>query len=250
MMRKPNRICDFYEYIYYNYNKVISVSSMLPSSNSYKYILDSWLFWQEYNDNYGGIQKIIDMRMLTLFGNFESCRTPYDFEIDIYKYNPDGDVYMYLSLFLDGIISLFTANAKKYNEIWRVNVVNDDDYMLLNNYDMSETITRNLSAKGSANNTTQVGNQTSTNTDKSAPYDSESFYNDMQRTNTIGAREDSGNTITDNSETETTTTNKRGNIGVQTGSDMLEKHQKLWTKFEFYDMILKDIAKELLYLAD
>lgn len=47
-------------------------------------------------------------------------------------------------------------------------------------------------------------------------------------------------------ETESYNIRKRGNIGVQTATDMISKHNQFWNSYEFYTLIFKDICKELL----
>lgn len=46
--------------------------------------------------------------------------------------------------------------------------------------------------------------------------------------------------------TESYNIRKRGNIGVQTATDMISKHNQFWNSYEFYTLIFKDICKELL----
>ena len=47
-------------------------------------------------------------------------------------------------------------------------------------------------------------------------------------------------------ETESYNIRKKGNIGVQTATDMISKHNQFWNSYEFYTLIFKDICKELL----
>ena len=46
--------------------------------------------------------------------------------------------------------------------------------------------------------------------------------------------------------TEEYTLTRKGNIGVQTGADILKRHYDFWRPYEFYSFIFGEIAKELL----
>lgn len=126
-------------------------------------------------------------------------------------------------------------------------------------------------------NTITTGAQQNSTTESVAPYDSSDFANHTKRDDNLGARSDSNQLIegsqTDTSQavkgsqTDTTqnvkgsqtdnldrtyaedyTMHRYGNIGVQTVSDMLSKHIKVWSLWEFYEYIFKEISKELLML--
>ena len=62
--------------------------------------------------------------------------------------------------------------------------------------------------------------------------------------NTKGTQKDD----LDRTYTEDYTLHRVGNIGVQTVSDMLAKHIKVWSMWEFYEYIFKEISKDLLLL--
>lgn len=66
--------------------------------------------------------------------------------------------------------------------------------------------------------------------------------NSSNNTYTKGEQSDSHN----HDETESYNIRKRGNIGVQTATDMISKHNQFWNSYEFYTLIFKDICKELL----
>ena len=118
--------------------------------------------------------------------------------------------------------------------------------------------------KGSRTDSTTTGEQTTTVTTKVAPYDSEDFANNGQDTSVAGQRQDSltegqqldsssstkGQQIDDlnRTYTEDYTLHRVGNIGVQTVTDMLQKHVKMWSVWEFYEYIFKEICKDLLLI--
>lgn len=122
---------------------------------------------------------------------------------------------------------------------------------------------------------TQYGEQNSSTTSKIAPYDSETFSNDNRKDETLGSKTDVV-TYTKGEENDTNTSTKgeqtnnssftkgeqvdgfdslsnenyvltrKGNIGVQTVTDMLDKHKRFWSKWDFYYFIFMEISKELL----
>ena len=65
---------------------------------------------------------------------------------------------------------------------------------------------------------------------------------DTGNQHTEGAREDT----TDDDGTKEYTLHKVGNMGVQTVDDMLEKHIGVWSMFDFYGFVFKEIARDLL----
>ena len=103
-------------------------------------------------------------------------------------------------------------------------------------------------------------------TESVAPYDTVSFSPDKYVEMLSGSRLDStsftegqqldsssstkGQQIDDlnRTYTEDYTLHRVGNIGVQTVSDMLGKHIKLWSLWEFYEYIFKEICKDLLLI--
>ena len=114
--------------------------------------------------------------------------------------------------------------------------------MLLDNYNVNETVTK----EGSGNGSIVSGEREDKifNTTKVSPFDSENFYNDT--TSDGSTRKGSETDTTNNAYNETVTSTKKGNIGVQTGADMLGKHTDYWKNFDFYNLIFSEIAKELL----
>lgn len=250
--------------------------------------------------------------------------------------------------FIADIKNHLIANNKRYSELWRVNVIDDDKYSLTDNYDATETMTRTTTANGTQTNgertdtttdtigekldttthsidartdttadtigehtvtnnenygavqnsqSTTVGTHTDTLSHSVAPYDSDVDKLESKDTNVYGAHTDTStstdgarvNTITTNnggqnnsstattgeqsevtdvsqgeqtntsntsigSQTNTTadssnenyTMTRKGNIGVMTVSDMLDKHITLWSKYDFYNFVFDEIARELL----
>ena len=174
--------------------------------------------------------------------------------------NATADVV--LADFKNAIRELFLMNLKKYTELYRVNEVDDDDYSIIDNYDVTESREgsnnkRIIDSFGQRVGTSNfvTGQQTNTETDTVAPYDSEEFNNREQITNVRGQRTDtSANTLnpyTDNhtlNGSDEYTMTKKGNIGVQTQSEVMQKHVDFWKGFSFYKQLFDDICAEYLLI--
>ena len=224
-------------------------------------------FWNEYIQNH----KEYDRLFMRMFKSFIYFLQDGSESIDVVLTNFIEDVKLHLMV-----------NSKKYSELYRTYVVSDNDYMLLDNYNVKETMSKQNSNEGSdvlgarndvtndtigaitTNTTSTIGEQTNSEIKKVSPYDSNSFNNESGTDSNFGTRSDSGNTTTNehtdnltftkgqqtdshsNNSTESYELTRKGNIGVQTGADMLKKHDSFWTPYQFYTMIFKDISKELL----
>ena len=224
-------------------------------------------FWNEYIQNH----KEYDRLFMRMFKSFIYFLQDGSESIDVVLTNFVEDVKLHLMI-----------NSKKYSELYRTYIVNDNDYMLLDNYNVKESMNKQNSYEGSdvlgkrddvtndtigaitTNTTSTIGEQTNSEIKKVSPYDSNSFNNESGTDSNFGTRSDSGNTTTNehtdnltftkgqqtdshsNNSTESYELTRKGNIGVQTGADMLKKHDSFWTSYEFYTMIFKDICKELL----
>ena len=185
------------------------------------------VFWADYIEHYTELDRYFARRYCSFryFAQEESDT------VEVVTQNFTSSVYEHL-----------LVNKKRYEELYRVQAVNDNDYMLLDNYNVNETVTK----EGSGNGSIVSGEREDKlfNTTKVSPFDSENFYNDT--TNDGSTRKGAETDTTSNAYNETVTSNKKGNIGVQTGADMLGKHTNYWKNFDFYNLIFSEIAKELL----
>ena len=226
-------------------------------------------FWAEYRNNYARYDAVFN-RMFNSFRYFMQLE--------------DDTLDEVVDQFRDDVYNHLLINQKKYEELYRVQVIPDDDYSLINNYDMQEIMDKDVTdnqdntygqrsdsgsfTKGSRQDSTTngIGQQTITNTNKVAPYDSSTFAEHTEDTTVNGSRSDSigfteGQQLDSSSSTkgqqkddldrtytEDYTLHRVGNIGVQTVTDMLNKHIKLWSLWEFYEYIFKEICKDLLLI--
>lgn len=177
-----------------------------------------------------------------------------------YDQECDEDIETVTRRWIDACYEHLLINDKKYTELYRMYVIPDDKYSITDNYNMVEVMDRDttsnstavLGARSDSNSTTQ-GAQSNNSTGKVSPYDSEQFYNNSSLEENSGSRTDTGSfskgeeTDTSNNQgTENYTLTRKGNIGVQTGTDMLDKHQNLWSRYEFYAYIFREICAALL----
>lgn len=185
------------------------------------------VFWTYYIEHYTELDRYFAIR----YRSFRYFAQEESDTIEVVTQNFTSSVYEHL-----------LVNKKRYEELYRVQAVNDNDYMLLDNYNVNETVTK----EGSGNGSIVSGEREDKlfNTTKVSPFDSENFYNDT--TSDGSTRKGVETDTTSNAYNETVTSNKKGNIGVQTGADMLGKHTNYWKNFDFYNLVFSEIAKELL----
>ena len=185
------------------------------------------VFWNDYIEHYTELDRYFARR----YRSFRYFAQEESDTVEVVTQNFTSSVYEHL-----------LVNKKRYEELYRVQSVNDNDYMLLDNYNVNTSITK----EGVGNGSIVSGEREDKifNTTKVSPFDSENFYNDT--TSDGSTRKGSETDTTNNAYNETVTSTKKGNIGVQTGADMLGKHTDYWKNFDFYNLIFSEIAKELL----
>ena len=201
-------------------------------------------FWSDYITNY----QLYDKLFCRLYRSWFYFLQEYDQTIGEITTDFTEDVYAHLML-----------NEKKYSELYRIHVIDDDTYSLLDNYDMHEVMDKDTTTSGTDTfgqriDSDSIGAQENTLTNKVAPFDSADFNNERQAVESNGTRADSHTKGSQEdshsgSGTEDYELHRYGNIGVATATDMMDKARKFWTVWEFYEMIFKDIARELLMIG-
>ena len=240
-MNRPKQVIDIYKYQRDKFG-------MFPSSIGYS-------FWDE---TYGasitepgqGSFEVYDREFARRYASFEY----YDFL--------DGETIAEVAQnFKDDVRSILIINAKRYEEMYRVFLVEDEDDPITYNYDMTETTgaQHTSSVKGEQLNTTGAQeNTTGAQTDMHnvAPYNTstltaESSDESGSRTDNFGQRIDTDGERTDTYDSNAWTLTRKGNIGVQTAADILRLHTQYWTEtYKFFNLIFDDIAKQLLMVGD
>ena len=232
-MKKPFKVIDLY--------KAVGIGeSLLPTGTDFD-------FWEgTYEEN----TAVYDREFARRFTTFEY----FDFldadEVAEARENFHADV-----------LSILTFNKKRYEEMYRVFLVEDADDPITYNYDMIETTgaQHTSSVKGEQLNTTgaqenTIGEQTDTH--NVAPYNTstltaESSDEAGSRTDNFGERQDTEGERTDTFDSDEWTLTRRGNIGTMVTSDILRLHTQYWTEqYKFMQLIFDDIAKQLLMCGD
>ena len=177
-----------------------------------------------------------------------------------------------LTNFKADVTSILTFNKKRYEEMYRVFLVSDEDDPITYNYDMTETTGAQHSetkygqtefTKGSE--TFTKGQQENTNGELKdshnvAPYNSltatmpeseditaAQTITEGRREDTEGQRMDTTGEHTDETDSNEWTLTRKGNIGTQTAGDILRIHTTYWTEqYKFLQLIFDDISKQLL----
>lgn len=202
-------------------------------------------FWEEYRNNSAKYDKLF----VRLYRSFK-----------YFLQDGDENITSLTAEFIDDVYNHLMINDKKYSELYRIYVVDDTKYSLLDNYNMTEEMDKDTSSSDtntygsrSDSGSDTRGAQSNSVTNTVAPYNTNTFQNDNKSDESIGQRMDS-NSYTkgqqqdtlSNTGTEDYTLTRVGNIGTMTGADMLQKHTNYWKMYQFYEMIFKDIATELL----
>lgn len=195
-------------------------------------------FWaQVYDISSDFVYQLYDREFARMYGDFKY----YDFlEED------DQAMSDTITHFWNDIASILQKNQKRYQEMFRIYLATDSQIPFDYNYDMTETY-------GVTHQSTVYGQHTDTigqvqDTHSVAPFNSttpqtESVDTTAQRQDTIGSH-------TDTVDTNAVTNTRKGNIGVQTASEIAEKFVSMWGKYKYMELIFEDICKELLMIGD
>lgn len=222
------------------------------------------VFWQDYINNSSRYDKLFRR----LYYNFRYFMQECDTDLD--------DISDITTEFVDDVYNHLMANKKKYEELYRIHVITDEDYSITDNYHIREVMDKettdndvmdkdttkdDTNTYGSRTDGTTTGQQTITRQNDVSPYNTNGYYANDKDTDIYGNRIDSfskgqqedslSSTGTENytlnrEGTEDYTLTRRGNIGVQTGTEMLDKHNRYWDKYKFYEYIFACICADLL----
>ena len=201
-------------------------------------------FWQDYVTNHTRYDKLFRR----LYFGFKYFMQECDTDLT--------DISDITTEFVDDVYNHLMANKKKYEELYRVYVITDEDYSIVDNYHITEnmdkdTTSNNTNTYGARSDGTTIGQHTDTHENEKSPYNDGGYSDNDMDTDVYGQRSDtfskgSQEDTLDNTGTEDYTLTRRGNIGVQTGTEMLDKHTKYWDKYRFYEYIFACICADLL----
>lgn len=238
------KVSDMYEY---------SKSVNTPLLSDFGADDENISFWSDYVANYQKYDKLFRRMYLSFRYFLQQPISRFDelIEAEI------GDITLD---FIDEVYNHLMVNAKKYEELYRVNVVPDADYSIVDNYNIKETMNKETSKSeadvfGSRTDTTDdtIGDREDVSLGAIEGFNSSDFSDRDRTTINTGEQENSRNFLKGQqsdthtgSGTEEYTFTKRGNIGVKTVSQVIAEHKNLWEKWEFYTYIFQEISKELL----
>lgn len=136
---------------------------------------------------------------------------------------------------------VFSLYALRWAKLW---ATRSFEYDPISNYDMTETMTDDVTEIEYGKTNTRTANLNTQSTHESQGFNSNA-YNPSDRDNTSETGTD---THTD-SGTDTHTRNyllqRSGNIGVTTSQQMIESERALWTWEFFHDVVFPDINRVL-----
>lgn len=232
-MNRPRKVIELYK-------ALGSEEALLPTGTGFT-------FWE---NTYEANPAIFDREFVRRYTSFEV----FDFL--------DGDtIEESKANFKADVLSILTFNKKRYEEMYRVFLVSDEDDPITYNYDMTETTgaQHTSSVKGEQQNTIGAQENTTgqqTDTHNVAPYNTAALSPETSdvssaRTDNLGQRQDTEGQRTDTYDSNAWTLTRRGNIGVQTAGDILAIHTRYWSEtYKFFNLIFDDIAKQLLMVGD
>ncbi len=200
-----------------------SNTSLLPINMNY-----DW--WEEYENN----ASIYDRYILDTFRNF--------YYWVVFNNSTSEEV---LADFKLAVISFLTINQKRYSELYRLHVLPNDAYDIVNNYSVVEGSKRTTTEGARTDeDTANLGAREDSGENKISAYNSTTYQDANKVINNTGAQENVVTSVKGEQinvdEYELT---RAGNIGVQTPADVIGGHLDLWDRFNFYKQIFDEIAK-------
>lgn len=232
-MNRPKKVIELYK-------ALGSGETLLPTGTGFD-------FWEE---TYEANPTIFDREFARRYTSFE-----------VFDFLDADTITESKTNFKADVLSILTFNKKRYEEMYRVFLVSDEDDPITYNYDMTETTgaQHTESVKGEQQNTTgeqqntvgQYTDTTSTNVADASTLKVASQDQTSEHTDTLGERTDTDGERTDTYNADEWTLTRKGNIGVQTAADILRLHTQYWTEtYKFFNLIFDDIAKQLLMVGD
>lgn len=205
-------------------------------------------FWEEYRNNYTSYDNFFKIL-------YKSYRF---FDQDIEDVNHTlnkvtGD-------FTSAVYEFLNTNKKKYEELYRVQILQDTDYDMLGNinYQRQETNTMNSNGSnvyGQRQDTinTTLGARIDTSEEKVSAFNDDDYTSANKTTDNKGQQQDSETSVK-GAETDTTSNASIGSVNVtvkgkdnsKSNASSIREHISVWDKYEFYGKIFRDIAVALL----
>lgn len=218
----------------------VSNQARVPLLSTYNSV-----FWLDYIAHYDEFDNVFK----TLYKSFR-----------FFDQEPDETVMEVTNNFIELVKNWLRMNDKRYNELWRINVVDDSKYGILDNYDMTETYIglNTIQSAGKEGARTDVndfteGSQNGENQTRISAYNTNSMASKNTIKNSTGTRNDVNeftkgemNTTFASNEGNQHTMNRKGNIGIRTQTEVMEKHGDYWKRYNFYMFVFEEIQKQFL----
>ena len=197
--------------------------ALLPVNTNFEW-------WEEYENN----ASIYDRYILDTFRNF--------YYWVVFNGSTPAEV---LEDFKEAITSFLTINQKRYGELYRLHVLPDSAYDIVNNYSVTENSTRTITEGARTDSdTAELGEREDTGENKISAYNSSTYQDANKVITNTGAQENVVTSVKGKQENvDEYELTRAGNIGVQTPADVIGGHLDLWDRFNFYKQIFEEIAK-------
>lgn len=207
-------------------------------------------FWTEYKNNFSSY----DDYFVTLYKSFV-----------FFDQEETETVEEVTAHFTHAVENYLRANDKRLSELWRINVVPDDEsYSITENYFMQETYSGTNSNQSALTtgqrtdvNNVQVGSQNSENVSKVTAFNSNTENTKDSAKSQVGTRNDIEQ-FTKGQETDTSISNgtdghtltRHGALGVMTVTDVLKKQEDYWKNtMMFYELVFREISERFLMVG-
>lgn len=207
-------------------------------------------FWTEYKNNFSSY----DDYFVTLYKSFV-----------FFDQEETETVEEVTAHFTHAVENYLRANDKRLSELWRINVVPDDEsYSITENYFMQEIYSGSNSNQSALTtgqrtdvNNTEIGSQNFENVNKVTAYNSSSENMHDSNKSQNGTRNDISQ-FTKGQETDTSISNgtdghtltRHGALGVMTVTDVLKKQEDYWKNtMMFYELVFREISERFLMVG-
>lgn len=207
-------------------------------------------FWEEYKNN----STHYDSYFVTLYKSFV-----------FFDQEENETVEQVTNNFINTVENYLRANDKRLTELWRINVVPDDEtYSITENYYMKEIYSGNTTSQGSITtgqrtdiNNVNVGSQSFENVDKVSAFNGNTESTKASNGSVSSSRNDIDQ-FTKGQETDTSqsvgtdghTLTRHGALGVMTVTDVLKKQEDYWKNTQiFYELVFREICEKFLLVG-
>lgn len=221
----------------YSYSKENSLNLLSDYSST---------FWNEYLNNHARYDKMF-MRMFKSYRYY--MQNPYD--------KDNETVAEITEDFIDAVYTHLKMNDKKYNELYKMNVLNID-MSPTNNYKITETMDGTKVYEGtyvdgnrSDSGSTNYGSRNDVTTNQIEGFNSLEFSDSDKTSTAYGSHTDSNTFIKGSQENTDNHSEDNDYVLIKEGYttdpyETLKKFKSIWSEFEFMNYIFKEICADLL----